>query len=149
MVILRNAIISFLIVYAAWVLVVQLNFYWFSTYINDREFQTVLGFTHIPTLISWIPKVVVYLLVGIAVFRVVRSPNPFGWVIAAAVFVTIVLLFSLRVYFTEHSTVIDRLFNYAEYVIPGIAILIGGYLKGRKMKKLTNHSTGRPQAGAG
>ena len=139
--ILRNAIISFLIVYAAWALVVLLNFYWFSIYINDREFQTVLGFPHIPTLISWIPRIVVYLLVGIVVFRAVRSPAPFGWVITAAIFVTIVLVYTLRLYFTEHSTVIDRMFSYAEYVVPGIAIIIGGYLKDREMKKLTNHST--------
>ena len=136
---LTNFIIVLLVIVFAWFVETIANTYWHYALFSDRTFSGWAGALRVPVLLSWIPTMIIYSLVGYVVFRVSKNCLPIYSLVFAALLSIILRTFTSSIGFGEAARFIDIVLGYARFLLPGVFIVVAGYLFLSRHRKLTSH----------
>lgn len=110
-----------------------MNFFWNEKIHQLFTGQTIVGFSDVPFLLASMPEFILYFLIGWFVFT---TNSKYIW----SFVVTVILLkiYFITHIFTEHSSLLIKIWSYFSYLIPAIASILGNKLNTKRVSSKTS-----------
>lgn len=122
---IQNIIIVLPILLVAYFLLIFIQIGWDELFVIEKPFKVIWNVISISDLISWIPIIITYSIVGYLIFSLIHSNYKKTWLLLVGIIIAFINLYFSSAYFTEHATTIDYFWYYIRFVIPIFSLFLG------------------------
>jgi len=122
--ILKSILTAVGITLIAFVVDVVVGIVWIRFVMEDIIFSRYWGFLDVSDLVTWLPSILLYGLVGFLFGRSITPENPIK-IIILALFILLLELFWVQHHFAPQADMITRVWAGIGYLVPSLATLLG------------------------